>query len=92
MSRAASLQVGFEELWERQHQLTSILTKARVNHILEGLMDLSIRAETSAAARPWEFAQRWNEQNEELHTCPKVDAIKVPPVPECQPGTISDHF
>ena len=73
-----SLQLGLEELWDRQHQLTAVLMRGRVSQILEDLADKSRLADASAASTPWDFANRWNSENlDELHTCPKVDTIKV---------------
>ena len=71
------MQIGTEALWERQYQLTSILTRAGVSQILEGLVDLSNLSQSPVAAQPWQFANHWNGQNPELQACPKVDAIKA---------------
>lgn len=64
------LQVGLEELWDRQHQLAAILNMAGVVPLLKGLADSSPRS----------LAQRWAQPPmaaSDLHSCPKVDAIKV---------------
>lgn len=66
-----------EELWARQYQLTSLLLRAKVSQILEGLVDLSFLADATLASSSWVFAQHWGEQEPELERCSKVDAIKA---------------
>lgn len=68
-------QIALEDLWERQHELTSILAKARVGIILEAMMEKTSLG--PSAQNSWQLAQGWHGSSEEVHCSPRVDAIKA---------------
>lgn len=68
---ASNVQVGLQELWERQHEVACVLRAAGVKDLLEALVNKS----QALPSQPW--VAGWPENPQELHISPQVDAIKV---------------
>lgn len=62
------MQIGSEALCDWQHAIADVLTKGKVKEMLETMVE---------GAEPLLMTFEEGAEEEQLHTCPNVDAIKV---------------
>ena len=74
------LQMDLEELWDRQHALARALSAAKVAQLLEALIAKTSPDQAQSPLFQWSAATAMAaDATDAVHTCPKVDAIKVAP-------------
>ena len=72
------LQMDLEELWDRQHALARALSAAKVAQLLEALIAKTSPEHQQSPLFQWSTATAVAaDATDAVHTCPKVDAIKV---------------